>query len=183
MSDDEERRPRNDWFGRHGPAHLRDWSWGDEDRRPGPPWIGIFLVVFGGVLLLERAVPQFRFAGSAFLVAVGIAFLIRWLIDRRSAPLYAGAIITALALPGTLQGLGVPPYEGLGTLFLGLAFLFIALVRYQSGAGVGWQAWLGAILAVLGATRLAIPGAGDLFVPALLIALGAILLFRGVNRR
>src|SRR5215210_6711117 len=46
------------------------WQWGpDEQRRPGLPWIGIFLLVFGGLLLLERFVPALRFAGSAFLLA------------------------------------------------------------------------------------------------------------------
>jgi hypothetical protein len=176
MTDDDRRlQPRGDvqWWG---------WGWGEEERRPGLPWIGIFLVVFGGLLLLERVVPQFRFAGSAFVLAVGLVFLIRWAIERRSAFLYAGAIITALALPGTLQGLGVPANEGLGTLCLGLAFLFIALVRWQGGGGVGWQAWFGGILAVLGATRIAVPQIGDLFLPALLIALGALLLYRGLGR-
>lgn len=184
---DDERRPGEDEHvhrsGRHGDMQWYGWGWGDEERRPGLPWIGVFLVVFGGLLLLERAVPQFRFAGSAFVVAIGIVFLIRWAIERRMGFLYAGAIITALALPGTLQGLGVPANEGLGTLCLGIAFVFIALVRWQSGGGVGWQAWLGAILTVLGATRIAMPQLGDLFFPALLIALGVLLVFRGLERR
>jgi hypothetical protein len=176
MTDDDRRfQPRGDvqWWG---------WGWGEEERRPGLPWIGIFLVVFGGLLLLERVVPQFRFAASAFVLAIGLVFLVRWAIERRSAFLYAGAIITALALPGTLQGLGVPANEGLGTLCLGLAFLFIALVRWQGGGGVGWQAWFGAILAALGAVRIAVPQIGDLFLPAVLIALGALLLYRGLGR-
>jgi hypothetical protein len=183
---DDERRPDDEQqahgFGRHREVQWYGWGWGDEERRPGLPWIGIFLVVFGGLLLLERAVPQFRFAGSAFVVAIGIVFLVRWAIERRTVFLYAGAIIMALALPGTLQGFGVPANEGLGTLCLGIAFLFIGLVRWQSGGGVGWQAWLGAILAVLGATRVAMPQIGDLFLPALLIALGALLVFRGLDR-
>jgi hypothetical protein len=184
---DDERRPSDDvhrqGFGRPGQVGWYGWGWGDEERRPGLPWIGIFLVVFGGLLLLERAVPQFRFAGSAFVVAIGIVFLIRWAAERRTGFLYAGAIITALALPGTLQGFGLQANEGLGTLCLGIAFLFIALVRWQSGSGVGWQAWFGAALAVLGATRIAMPQLGDLFLPALLIALGALLVFRGLERR
>lgn len=171
-----------DGFGRRGQVQWHGWGWGEEERRPGLPWIGVFLVVFGGLILLERAVPQFRFAGSAFVVAIGIVFLIRWATERRTAFLYAGAIIMALALPGALQGFGVPANEGLGTLCLGIAFLFIALVRWQGRNGVGWQAWLGAILTVLGASRVAMPQIGDLFLPALLIALGALLVFRGLDR-
>jgi hypothetical protein len=159
------------------------WDWGEEERRPGIPWIGIFLVAFGALLLLERVAPQFRFAASGLVVAIGIVLLVRWAIERRTVFLYLGAIITALALPNALRGLGVPVNEGLGTLFLGVAFLFIALVRWQAERRIGWQAWLGAILAVLGGARLAMPQLGDLFVPALLIALGALLLTRGFERR
>jgi len=183
---DDERRPGDDrpaeGFGRHGQMQWYGWGWGDESRRPGLPWIGILLVVFGALLLLERAVPQFRAVGSAFVLAIGVLLLVRWAIERRMAFLYAGAIVTALALPGTLQGLGLPANEGLGTLSLGIAFLFIGLVRWRGGGGVGWQAWLGAILTVLGATRVAVPQMGDLFLPALLIALGALLVFRGLDR-
>jgi hypothetical protein len=179
MTDDERRR---DDEPRQGEVQWHGWGWGDEQRRPGLPWIGIFLVVFGGLLLLERLVPQFRAAGSAFIVAIGIVFLVRWATERRMAFLYAGAIITALATPGVLQALGVPANEGLGTLCLGIAFLFIGLVRWQSGGGIGWQAWLGGILTVLGAVRIGVPQIGDLFLPALLIALGALLVFRGLDR-
>lgn len=177
---DDDRRPADE--PRQGEVQWPSWSWGEEERRPGLPWIGIFLVVFGGLLLLERAVPQFRAAGSAFVVAIGVVFLIRWATERRTGFLYAGAIITALAMPGVLQALGVPANEGLGTLCLGIAFLFIALVRWRSTGGVGWQAWLGAILTVLGGMRIAVPQIGDLFLPALLIALGVLLVFRGLDR-
>lgn len=183
---DDERRSGDDGqaegFGRDRQAQWYGWGWGDGERRSGLPWIGVFLVVFGGLILLERMVPQFRFAGSAFVIAIGVVFLVRWAIERRMAFLYAGAIITALAVPGALQGFGVPPSEGLGTLCLGIAFLFIGLVRWQGGGGIGWQTWLGAILTVLGATRIAVPQIGDLFLPALLIALGALLVFRGLDR-
>jgi hypothetical protein len=172
---DEERRPR-------GPVQWYGWGWGDRERRSGLPWIGIFLVGFGALLLLERAVPQLRVLGSAIVLTVGLVLLVRWAAERRLAFLYAGAIITALAVPGTLEGVGLPAPEGLGTLCLGIAFLFIALVRWQSRSGVGWQAWLGAILTVLGGARVAMPQIDDLFLPALLVALGALLVFRSRDR-
>jgi len=175
MTEEEPRPPR-------GAVQWASWGWGDEARRPGLPWIGIFLVVFGGLILLERAVPQFRIVGSAFVVGIGIILLVRWAIERRTAFLYAGAIVTALAVPGALQALGLPANEGLGTLSLGIAFLFIALVRWQSGSGVGWQAWLGAILTVLGGARVAMPQISNLFLPALLVALGVVVLLRGRDR-
>ena len=157
------------------------WQWGpDERQRPGLPWIGIFLVVFGALLLLERFVPEFRLAGSAFLLAVGIVFLARWAVERGTASLYAGSIITALALPGVLEASGIVRGPGLGTLTLGIAFLFIALVRYTTAGGVGWQAWLGALLVVIGGAQVVLPGLGGLVVPALLVALGLVMVFGGV---
>ncbi len=47
---------------------------------------------------------------------------------------------------------------GVGTLCLGAAFLFIAAVRWVSGGGIGWQAALGVVLAVIGAASARVPG-------------------------
>ena len=42
-----------------GPVRSYGWEWGrDEDRQPQLPWIGIFLVVLGGLLLLDRAAAR-----------------------------------------------------------------------------------------------------------------------------
>jgi hypothetical protein len=176
------RIPRGDEdVARPGDIRVYGWQWGpDERRRPGLPWVGIFLIVFGALLILERVVPQFRLAGSAFLLAVGLVFLLRWGVERGSGSLYAGAIITALAAPGVLEGMRLAAGEGLGTLCLGIAFLFIALVRYVSRGGIGWQAWFGAILAAIGATRVALPNVASLLVPAVLVVLGLMLMFGGM---
>jgi hypothetical protein len=175
-------RPERPGEARRGDVvRVYGWQWGpDERQRPGLPWIGIFLVVFGALLLLERFVPQFRLAGSAFLLAVGIVFLARWAVERGSASLYAGAIITALALPGVLEASGILRGPGLGTLCLGLAFLFIALVRYTTRGGLGWQAWVGALLVVIGGAQVALPGLGGLVLPTLLVVFGLLLVFGGV---
>jgi hypothetical protein len=168
-----------------GPAvRVYNWQWGrDEDRRPGLPWVGIFLLVFGGLLLLERFVPALQFAGSLFLLAVGLVLLLRWFVERGTGSLYAGAIITALALPDTLEALGLAGGPGLGMVCLGLAFLFIALVRWTTSGGLGWQAWFGAILTIYGLTRLAIPDLGQVLVPLLLVGAGILLLVRGNGTR
>jgi hypothetical protein len=164
-------------------VRVYGWRWGsDEERRPGLPWIGIFLLVFGALLLIERFVPAFRLAGSAFVLAVGLVLLARWFIEHSTGSLYAGAIITALAAPSIIEGTGVLSGPGLGTLCLGLAFLLIALVRWTSSGGLGWQAWVGAILAAYGLSRLAIPDLGQVIVPVVLVALGLLLVLRGQSR-
>ena len=120
-----------------GEADVRvyHWEWGPDDaRRPGLPWIGIFLLVFGGLLLIQQAFPQFKALGSVFVLAIGLAFLVKWAIDRGTGSLYAGAIITALAVPGLLNAAGIEA-DGLSTFSFGIAFLFIAAVRAAPAAG------------------------------------------------
>jgi hypothetical protein len=164
-----------------GPPSTRvyTWEWGpDQARRPGMPWIGIFLLVFGGLLVLQQLYPQAQSVGSVLVLAIGLAFLIRWAMTRGTGSLYAGAIITALAVPSALTNAGLGR-EGVGTLALGVAFLFIALIRAMSGGGVGWQAWFGGLLAVIGGVSVVQPQVGGLLVPVALVVLGVVLLFGG----
>ena len=168
----------------HGPGNARiyRWDWGpDGSRRPGLPWIGIFLLVFGGLLLVEQVNPAFASFGSLLVLAIGFAFLIKWVVNRGTGSLYAGSIITALAAPGLLNAAGIQA-NGLGTFSFGLAFLFIAAVRAASGGGWGWQLWFGGLLALVGGASISSPTAGGLIVPILLVALGATLLLRGAGR-
>lgn len=159
------------------------WQWGpDEQRRPGLPWIGIFLVLFGGLLILENSLPEYRDLGNVAVLAAGVASLLAWAIRRGSAALYFGAFLTAAALPGTLQGLGYELGSGWGTLFFGVALLAIALVRAAGRGGWGWQAIGGGALVLLASSEIAIPEVGDLVLPALLVVLGILLLTRGARR-
>jgi hypothetical protein len=160
-------------------ARVYTWEWGpDQTRRPGLPWIGIFLLVFGGLLLLQQVYPEAQSIGSVLVLAIGIAFLIRWALTRGTGSLYAGAIITALAVPSALTNAGLVR-EGVGTLALGVAFLFIALVRATSGGGIGWQAWFGGLLAIIGGANVVQPQVGGLLVPIALVVLGLLLVFGG----
>lgn len=163
-------------------VRVHRWEWGPDDaRRPGLPWIGIFLLVFGGLLLVQQAYPEIESAGSLIVLAIGLAFLVKWAIDRGTGSLYAGAIITSLAAPSVLNAAGFEA-DGLGTFSFGLAFLFIAAIRAVTGGGWGWQLWLGGLLALVGGARISNPTVGDLVVPVLLVALGAALLLRDAGR-
>jgi len=159
------------------------WRWGpDEDRRPGLPWIGVFLVVFGALLLVERMLPDQRL-GDVAVLAAGLASLLVWVLRRGTVALYAGAFLTAAALPGTIQALGQPLGPGWGTLFFGLAFLLIAAVRMSQSGGVGWQALYGGILVLIGGTEIVKPDAASLAWPVILVAIGLLLLARGGRPR
>ncbi|MEX1173434.1 MAG: hypothetical protein WEG56_12585 [Chloroflexota bacterium] len=177
-------------LGPHSGGHARAddqrvyaWEWGPESaRRPGLPWIGIFLLVFGGLLLMQQVFPEARAMGSVLVLAVGLAFLIKWVIDRGTGSLYAGAIITALAAPGVINAAGYDA-DGLGTFCFGIAFLGIAAVRVASGGGWGWQAIFGGLLTLLGGVSMLTPEVGGLVVPIALILAGVALMVGGLGRR
>ncbi len=159
------------------------WNWSEVGpRRGGLPWIGIFLVVFGALLLLRQFVPQLETAGSLLFLALGIAFLVSWGVNGGTPSLYAGALITALAAPDLLQAAGVRAGEGLGTFCLGVAFLAIAAVRAWSRNGIGWQAMLGLVLVLIGATQMAIPDLSDILWPLLVLGAGVALLVGSMRR-
>jgi hypothetical protein len=162
-----------------GPIRSYGWEWcRDEDRQPQLPWIGIFLVVLGGLLLLDRILPEYVNVGSVLVLAAGLAFLLLWVLRRGTFALYAGAFLTAAAVPGLAEALTGRELNGLGTLSYGIAFLFIAAVRGSRGGGVGWQALVGVLLAALGASQLALPDMASLVLPLLLVVLGIVLLTR-----
>jgi hypothetical protein len=162
-------------------VRVYTWEWGTDDQhRPGLPWIGIFLLVFGGLLLLQQLFPQFQAVGSVIVLAIGLAFLVKWAVDRGAGSLYAGSIITALALPGLLNAAGIEA-NGLTTFFLGVAFLFIAAVRLATGGGVGWQLWFGGLLSVIGGAQIANAPLGGYILPVILVALGLLLIVRGAG--
>jgi len=101
----------------------------------------------------------------------------------RDQAVYAGAFLTALALPGTIEGLtGRDLGPGWGTLFFGLAFLFIAAVRAWRGGGYGWQALYGSVLLLIGGSEIAKPDLAGIAWPIILVAVGLILLIRGSSR-
>jgi hypothetical protein len=165
-------------------VRVYGWRWGpDERRRPGLPWIGVFLVVFGAILLVEQALPEFRRLGDVAVLAAGLASLVVWVLRRGTIALYAGAFLTALAMPGTIEALqGRDLGPGWGTLFFGLAFLFVAAVRAWRGGGFGWQALYGSILVLIGGSQIAKPDLAAIAWPVLLVVIGAFLLIRGSAR-
>jgi len=162
-----------------GPIRVYGWNWGrDEDRRPQVPWIGVFLLILGGLLILRQVDVQYRNLGNVVVLAAGLAFLVVWLIRRSTFALYAGALLTAASIPGLVEGLNYVTGPGFGSVCYGVAFLFIALVRAASRGGWGWQLVLGLVLVAVGTSEMAVPSLADLTLPLLLIVLGVVMLTR-----
>jgi hypothetical protein len=176
--------------GRYRPSSRSRWNWNPQDPRPGLPWIGLVLVLFGGLLLLTEFVPGFHVAGPALGVAAGVAFLIAWLTNRGRWGLYPGIFVLALSLPGFLIDLGLlRDAPGWTTLFLGLGLLVVAIARWTGRGGLGWQGILGGLLALVGGADVAevlVPGMPSLELalgPLLLLSLGLLILVRSVRPR
>jgi len=166
----------------------RTWTWGDEDVRRGLPWIGVFLVVFGGILLLGQAYPQAHILGSALTTAFGVALLVSWATGRGWG-LYPGLLITAYSLPGLLIDVGaIPAGSGYGTFLFGVGLLAVAGMRWAARRQWGWQLVVGAILAFAGGSDIAsrlwpgFPGLGDLLLPIVLVVLGVLIITRAGRR-
>lgn len=169
-------------------SETRAWTWEDEDVRRGLPWIGVFLVVFGAILLLGQAYPDAHVVGSGLTTAIGIALLVSW-ASHRSWGLYPGLLITAVSLPSLLVDLGVlPAGSGYGTFLFGVGLLAIAAMRWRARGTWGWQLVVGGLLTLAGGADLAdriwpgFPDGGELLGPLFLVALGILILGRAVRR-
>ena len=168
-----------------GGVRVYGWEWNDVGGARGKsrlPWFGIFLVVFGALLLLRRVYPSLETAGSLLFLAAGVAFLVSWLVNRGVGSLYLGSIITALALPDLLAAANVVSGDGVGTLCMGIAFIFIGLVRAGYRGGLGWQIGLGVILLLIGLSSMALPNFNELIWPIVLLVIGGLLLIRAGRR-
>ena len=170
-----------------GPAiRAYRWEWsnvaGPAAGRTRLPWLGIFLVVFGALLLAQIWFPALATAGSILFLAIGVAFLVSWAVNRGTPSLYLGAIIVALAAPGLLAAAGLLQGPGVGTLCLGVAFLVIAAVRWVTNSGIGWQAILGGLLVLIGLTMIAFPGFSALVWPLALVLGGVVVVARAYRR-
>ncbi len=159
-----------------------------------PPGLvaGLILIGLGLVFLLGMAFP----IGNWVLIILGLGFLVAYLVTRLDGLLWPAGILTGLGL-GVWAGLALR-WDGMmqgAAILLGLAGGFIAiyvidrLYTPPSPVGALWAA-LGTGIAgtLLAATSLGVLSesfwklAGYAW-PTILIAIGALLLFRSLSRR
>jgi hypothetical protein len=168
------------------PKAVRINSWGFEtgttDRGNRVPLFGVFLIVFGALLVAGQFLNVAQLGASALFLALGVILLAVWLRDRNDTALVVGLFVTAIGLSDLLTGAGVLHGEGWGTLFLGVGVLAVAPIRARQGKGVRWPLVIGALLCVWGGSDVATSylkfDLGNLFVPILLVALGVWLVTR-----
>jgi len=166
---------------------YRTWSWSSESGPSGLPFVGVFLVLFGILLLLEQSVPGTSFWSWLWL-ALGGASLVVYLTRRRwpgsGFLLWTGCLLVAIGLPSVLVAAGIlPDRDGWSTLFFGLTLLVLGLAR-RTRPGIPSSVWIGAILALIGLSETAlVPDLGAYLVPLVILAIGAVLILRSLAAR
>lgn len=144
---------------------------------------GLILLGVGAALLLVTLTDVDL--GRWVVLIVGLAFGVAYVATRRYGLLVPAGVVTGLGAGIVLDASGVG--DGVVPLGLGLGFLSIAVIHLLSGdvrdGGWWWPLIPGGILTVVGGSQLAaIEDVGRFVAPAVLIALGLLLLVRSVGR-
>jgi hypothetical protein len=174
------------------PKVVRINSWGFEDPLPDRPRsrvavAGVFLIVIGVLLGAGQLFPAAQIGASAFFLAVGLVLVYIGIRDHRDLALYAGILVTALALSNVLSSAGRIQGSGWGTLFFGIAIAALALIRSSAGRRWGLMLVIGLLLTLWGgsevaATNLNFP-ADRLVIPVLMVLVGVYVIVKTAGRR
>lgn len=155
------------------------WTWSGGNRRFS--WLGVFLVLVGGWLLIQAVQPRISLT-SLLLVALGVAFGAAWLVGGVRGAFVPAAVLLGLAASRLGGELGALVGDGYTALFLGAALVLAWIVGRAQQVRRDWALWLGAILLLIGFAQASdrIPGLPDLGLlgPAVIILAGGALLLR-----
>jgi hypothetical protein len=141
------------------PRIVRSDGWSYEgswsSRKSGVPLFGLFLIVFGLMLVAGQFFTWAQASTAAFFMAVGVVLIGVGIRDRADLALYVGVFIAALALSDLLSAGSLIHGDGWGTLFVGVGFAGTAVLRSSPGHRIGGMLVLGVVLAVWGAVQVA----------------------------
>lgn len=139
--------------------------------------LGLLLIGLGGALLLAVTTD---IGGEVVVGFIGLAFLAAYAAQRTYGFLIPGGILTGLGVGLLLESLGVG--GDVVTFGLGAGFVAIAIVDrlVTPGRAAWWWPLIpGAVLLLSSAGSVTgVPDLGRYLVPAVLIAIGAVLLLR-----
>jgi hypothetical protein len=142
---------------------------------PAMPLLGVAMLI---------GLPVFRgsLGGAMFLAMIGLAFWIIYIISPRERwwAIIPGGVLATLALTVVVSDYDRSGIVDAGVFFIGLALTFglVYLATRQS-----WALWPAGALAVVGSlVMLGSEGVAGAVFPALLIVLGALLVFRSLRR-
>jgi hypothetical protein len=157
-----------------------DWTWMGRwsSQRGGFPTFGVFLIVFGLLLVAGQYFTIAEYGIAAFFLAIGAVLIVSGIRDKSDLALFLGVFIAALALSDFLTAANVihRTDNGWGTLFVGIGWILAALWRSQWGRRPGAGFFFGIVFALWGGLQVAqsqvdFP-ADKLVGPVLIIVLG-----------
>jgi hypothetical protein len=170
------------------PKAVRVDSWSFEGgwpRRSRISVVGFFLIGLGILLAAGQLFNEARIGASAFFLAIGALLVVVGFRDRSDLALWAGVVVSALALSDLLNSMSLIHGSGWGTMFLGVGVMAIALIRSSGGKRLGWTLGIGALLALWGGSEVAAANANfptdRLVGPLLIVLLGLYIVTR--NRK
>lgn len=138
---------------------------------------GVILVLIGLFFLLNNLFPGV--VGRSFLLLVGVAFLLAYLLGGRNVGfLIPGSILSGLGL-GALIASWLPGRESGGVVLLCLGLGFLAIWLFERGQQ--WSLVPGGVLVVIGAVvsaGLLVQGDVARWWPVVLVLVGLWVLFR-----
>jgi hypothetical protein len=179
---DEEFRRRYYHERREEPEWLA-WKWASRGR--GFPWLGVLLVLIGAALLVQYLVPTVA-AGTLVLLAIGLAFLVGWLVGGSWFSMVPGVLLVSLAGARLIENLNIYDGPGLTSVALAIGFLVIWLLAYSTNRRWTWSLWAAAIFGLIGLVQLSgeltgLPELRGLW-PVLIIGAGILLLLNARRR-
>ena len=129
------------------------WS----SKRGGFPTLGVFLIVFGLLLVAGQFLTIAEAGIAAFFLAIGVVLILSGVRERSDFALFLGVFIAGLALSDFLTAANVihKNDSGWGALFVGIGWVLAALWRFQWGRRLGAAFFFGVVFALWGAFQVA----------------------------
>jgi hypothetical protein len=166
---------------------FRVWSWEytGGGRRPGISWLGVLLLVVGTALFINLINPAVDL-GSLFLLGLGIAAALAWLVGGWTGATVPALVLLAWGIQGLLSDTGQLRGPGWSAVAIATGLLLAWLIGLAQHRRRTWALWGAVILGLYGATRVSnelypsIPDVGWLAAVALIVV-GIAMLVRRRN--
>jgi len=139
-------------------------------------------VVIGIALFINQANPAVDL-GSIFLLGLGIAFAMAWLVGHWNGATVPALVLLALGIQGLLSDVGQLRGPGWSAVAIAIALLLAWLIGFAQHRRRTWALWVGAILGLYGAFRVSntlnpsVPDVGWVAAAALILV-GIVLVLR-----
>ncbi len=163
---------------------FRVWTWEHAigERRSGISWLGVLLLVTGVAIFINQVNPAVDL-GSLFLLGLGIACGVAWLIGGWKGATVPSLVFIGLGVQGLLSDVGELRGPGWSAVAIAIALLLAWLIGFRQHRRRTWAFWVGVVFGLYGVSRISselYPGVPDVgwLAAMVLIIVGVGLLVR-----